>query len=267
MENQALYNFAKVVYDYCGLNYLHNLTTLHLKMAKHLKSLHITHYEDYLMYLNKHPEQWENIVELLTINETYFYREEKQFHTFCDKVYKPFIQKQNQPLKLWSAACSTGEEPYSLIMNTLQIDEKACERIEIIATDINQSVLQFASEAKYFHKSLAFRRIPSNWLEQYFEHEGLFVTVQPFIKEVVSFQHLNLLAFDQYPDDQSLDVIFCRNVLIYFDEQTIEKVVRGFYKALKKGGVLFLGHAEMISKLNIGFQTVNDNGTFYYRKE
>ena len=266
-EQYAIEKLTGLIYDYCGLNFSNNPETVQLKLNKRLKQLQIHTYSEYFNFLVNNLQEWAEVVECLTINETYFYREEKQLHVFRDVIFREFISRGEKPVKIWSAACSTGEEPYSIIMNTLDMNEDCLQQIEITATDITNSVLQTASKGTYFNKSLTFRRIPEHWINDYFECDGKYYSVSPNIKERVNFKYLNLLNFNDYPEEQSYDVIFCRNVLIYFDEETIERVVRAFYKALKKGGYLFLGHAEMISRLNIGFETVNHNGTFYYRKD
>lgn len=267
MEDLALKQLGKIVYERCGLNYLNNLPSLKMKLDKHMHELNIQSLWRYIRFLEDYPTEWDQLVELLTVNETYFYREEKQLSVFQKNILS-LINDNNlfQQVKIWSAGCSTGEEPYSLAM--ILTDAGVCERnsIKIIGTDINKRVLSIAEKGIYDKSSLSFRRIPEKWLQTYFHETSTHYEVRDTIKNMVSFQYLNLLNEIQNNKIEEYDVIFCRNVLIYFDEETITKVVKAFYRALKKGGYLFLGHAETISHLNIGFETINTNGTFYYRK-
>lgn len=264
--NQSLLKFAQQVYTYCGLNYLNNLETLHFKMDKHLQKHQFSTYEEYLRYVSEHPMEWTVIVEILTINETYFYREEKQFKALMEHVILPNKATFQQPITIWSAACSTGEEPYSIIMNALDY-EYPLEKLQMLATDINEQVLATAQTGMYFHKSLAFRRIPNTWKASYFEVKQPYLTIKENIKAQIEFDYLNLVEFEHYPPAESMDVIFCRNVLIYFDDATIEQILQHFYRVLKPGGYLFLGHSEMITKYETKFKTINDHGTFFHRKD
>lgn len=265
MEDLALNQLGKIVYDYCGLNYLNNLSSLNMKISKHLKELNIRSLWSYICFLEENPTEWERLIELLTVNETYFYREDKQLSVYQHHILPEFITSQNS-LKIWCAGCSTGEEPYSLAM--LTVDAGICNpnNVQIVGTDINQRVLKVAKSGLYSKRSLSFRRIPPNWLRDYFVETSTDYEISESIKNMVSFRYFNLM--DDIPNNrkEEYEVIFCRNVLIYFDQATIEKVVTGFYHALKKGGYLFLGHAETISQLEIGFEVINNNGTFYYKK-
>lgn len=264
MENFALSQFGQLVYQFCGLNYLQNLPSLQTKIAKRLQELNMSLW-NYLQFIENTPKEWDIIVELLTINETYFYREDKQLSVFKETAL-PTLANEERPIKIWSAACSTGEEPYSLAMTSLDSQEIPLQQISIVATDINKRVLQIANNGRYSKKSLSFRRIPQRWLKEYFIENEEDFTVADHIKERVSFQYLNLLDESSMKQQQQFDVIFCRNVLIYFDNETIKKVATCFYHSLKQGGLLFLGHAENISTMGIGFETISTNGTFYYRK-
>jgi len=258
VENLSLKQLSQLVYDYCGLNYTNNLSSLENKITRRLQDLNLSIWE-YIRLLEGSKSEWDPLVELLTINETYFYREEKQLAVLKDYILPNW---SGNSFKIWSAACSTGEEPYSLAIVLSQLGVKG----QVIGTDINKRVLKVASNGVYNKRSLSFRRIPQQWLSTYFDdHENEYRVIEE-IKELVDFKYLNLLEEQGMKGQQDYDVIFCRNVLIYFDTETIEKVVRHFYHSLKKGGYLFLGHAENISNLNIGFETVSTQGTFYYRK-
>jgi len=266
MDNLALNYLGKVVYDYCGLNYLNNISSLKMKVSKRLEQLNMPSFWNYIRFLEDHPSEWDHLIEKLTINETYFFREDKQLYVYQQKVLPQLVSKAQKPIKVWSAGCSTGEEPYSLAMMTMDSGLYVPGDVQIIGSDINKKVLSIAEKGIYNKTSLAFRRIPAQWLGKYFDETEQAYQIKDEVKKMVSFHYVNLLEEIEYGRNEEVDVIFCRNVLIYFDEETIEKVVKSFYRALKKGGYLFLGHAETISTLKIGFETLNANGTFYYRK-
>ena len=267
MENLTLNQLGQLVYDYCGLNYLSNLSSLEMKTQRRLKELHINSLRNYIRYLEENPIEWDHLIEVLTINETYFYREDKQLSIYKEVILPQLMESSSdKPVQIWSAACSTGEEPYSLAIMTAESSKYTSYDVNIVGTDINKKVLGIARKASYSKRSLSFRRIPERWLQEYFDETPLCYEVKESIKEMVNFNYLNLLDSTKNNKYEEYDVIFCRNVLIYFDEETVKKVVTAFYHALKKGGYLFLGHAETISKINIGFETINSNGTFYYRK-
>lgn len=153
-------------------------------------------------------------------------------------------------------------------MMTLDAGRSETLPVKITASDINKKVLDMAEKGLYHKRSLSFRRIPEHWLTQYFEDRDPYYEVITPLKNMVSFEHLNLLNQEHMINQRDqFDVIFCRNVLIYFDQATVKKVVSYFHDALKKGGYLFLGHAETISQMGVGFESVSKDGTFYYRKK
>lgn len=267
MDVLSLNQLAKVVYDYCGLDYRANITSLETKMNRRIKEQGLS-IRNYIDFLKVSPGEWDIVVELLTINETYFYREDKQL-TVYEKDILPRLFETNpgRSLKVWSAACSTGEEPYSLAMTTLESNTSLSNKVQIQGTDINKRVLKHAMNGEYNKRSLSFRRIPENWLTSFFTEQLDSYQVSQDVKSMVSFKYLNLLDEKEMSTiREEYDIIFCRNVLIYFDQPTIKQVATYFYQSLKKGGFLFLGHAENISNMDTGFETLSTNGTFYYRK-
>lgn len=267
MEDNGLVKLAEIIYDHCGLGYKDRLPVLKEKISKRIMDLGLSYWE-YCGFLKKSAMEWDILVELLTINETYFYREENQLNECCSVVLPLLKEKnRNRPLRIWSAASSTGEEPYTLAMLIHESGLFQPGSVEIIATDINKKVLQKAEKGWYHNGSFAFRRIPKNLLEKYFSEEDGGYQIKAFIKKMVKYQHLNLLNEDKIAQIGEFDVIFCRNVLIYFDQETTNRVIRSLHKKLTPGGYLFLGHAESVTEMSMGFQRVNSDMTFYYRKE
>lgn len=264
MEKVAIAQLGQLVYNYCGLNYLDNLSTLEMKVIKRIKELNLSTW-NYLSFIESNPLEWDVLTELLTINETYFYREDKQLNVFREKVLKELDGvNSEEPIKVWSAACSSGEEPYSLAM--MALDSEITRTCKIQGTDINKRVLQIGEKGAYSKRSLSFRRVPDRLLKTYFDDQGDLYSLKQSVRDMVTFKRLNLLDELSMSAERGYDVIFCRNVLIYFDSETIKKVVTSFHHSLKKGGYLFLGHAENISNMGLDFETISTNGTFYYRK-
>ncbi|MCL6572583.1 MAG: protein-glutamate O-methyltransferase CheR [Bacillus sp. (in: Bacteria)] len=266
-QDNGLEKLSQIIYDYCGLRYTNRLPTLKEKISKRVIELGLTYWE-YCRYLKMSPREWDVLVELLTINETYFYREENQLNECCSNVLSLMKAKNSdRPLRIWSAACSTGEEPYTLAMLIQETGQFPPGSVEIIATDINKKVLLKAEKGLYHHGSFAFRKIPEKLLEKYFSNEKDGYQINASIRKMVQFQHLNLVNEDEVTQISEVDIVFCRNILIYFDQETTKQVIRSLHQNLSTGGYLFLGHAESITDMDLGFQKVDSDKTFYYRKE
>jgi chemotaxis protein methyltransferase CheR len=264
MENMALRQLGQLVYEYCGLNFLQNTSLLESKISKRTKELGMSIWE-YIRYLKQNSKEWDIVVELLTINETFFCREENQLEVFRSIILPQLTGKEQ--IRIWSAACSTGEEPYTLAMMVAETGFIPLDSVEILATDINKKVLQTAKRGWYSKHSLSFRRMPEHLLKKYFEERDEGYQVIDSIRSRVRFSCLNLLNQNELEKLGEFDVIFCRNVLIYFDRLVIQKVVSSFYDRLVPEGSLFLGHAESITGMNTGFETIHTEKSFYYRKE
>ena len=262
-DDKCLQQLGQMIYDFCGLHYLDNLPLLAAKVSQRLSALNMT-LGEYTGFLAGNRQEWRHLVELITNNETYFFREESQLHELCHAILPRL--RHRRPIRIWSAACSSGEEPYSLAMAIVESGAVPLESVRILATDINQKVLQQARRGWYPRHSLCFRRTPGEMLEKYFVPQDQGFQIKSFIKERIEFRYANLLDDGDPAADEPFDVIFCRNVLIYFDAAAIRRVIAKFYRLLHPGGYLFLGHAETITGMDTGFETVNARATFYYRK-
>jgi chemotaxis protein methyltransferase CheR len=213
---------------------------------------------------------WDTVLEHLTVGETYFFRNAPQFAALRRQVLPELIQRQAKlrSLRLWSAGCATGEEPYSLAMtiNDMLPDE-ATWQVTILATDLNAGFLDRARAALYSNWS--FRETPEELRSRYFTPEENRWRLRAEIRRRVIFARLNLVE-DMFPAVISgtcaLDLIFCRNVMIYFDEATIRRVVDRLYRALSPGGWLFVGHAEPQASVYHQFEVHNFPNTVVYRK-
>lgn len=265
MEQITLKQLAQLVYDYCGLNFFSNLSSLKSKTIKRITKLGLSYWE-YCGYLKTVPQEWEVLIELLTINETYFFREENQLQELQSLLPQWCNCSKDQPLRIWSAACATGEEPYTLAIQLAESGILPLEHVQIVGTDINKKVIEIARRGWYHKNSLSFRRIFPQILDKYFLFQNEGYQVKDYLKQMVSFQDLNLLEEEKLKELDHFDVIFYRNLLIYFDLETTKRVITNLERALTDGGYLFLGHAESITGMNTKFKTINTPATFYYQK-
>lgn len=217
----------------------------------------ISGYEDFVKALKADKELFEEFVSYLTINVSEFYRNPEQWE-LMDKQFIPMlIEKFGKNLKIWSAACSTGDEPYSLVMALSR--HLPLNQIKIMATDIDKQILAQAKVGIYNEKSIA--SVPKDLRDKYFTKIGNSYQISNEIKSRVDFRQHNLIK-DPYPD--KCDFIICRNVLIYFTEEAKDDVFRKFCKSLKTGGFLFIGSTEQImNHREMGYERKN---SFYYEK-
>lgn len=232
------------------------------QMKRRIDSLitkhHYTTYKQYVEALRKDKELFDEFVNYLTINVSEFYRNPEQW-VLLEKQIVPDLLKKSPTLKVWSAACSTGDEPYSLVM--LLSKFMPLSKVKIIATDIDKQVLDKARMGLYNIKSL--KGLPGEFLKKYFTQiNATNYQISDDIKKCVEFKEHNLLK-DPYPD--RCDLIVCRNVLIYFTEEAKDAIYRKFNTSLKPGGFLFVGSTEqIIQPEKIGYNTYQ---SFFYQKK
>ena len=214
-------------------------------------------YDDFVTNLKSNSTLLKDFLNYLTINVSEFYRNPDQWSIVRSRIVPLLINTFGPDLKIWSAACSTGDEPYTLVF--VLSDNIPMNRIRITATDIDDLVLKTAQEGIYSEKS--FPALPKEYKDKYFIKREDKYEVLPEVKRCVDFKQHNLLA-DPYPSN--LHMIVCRNVLIYFTEETKEQIFRKYYHALAPGGILFLGSTEqMMSYKDVGFERLD---SFFFRK-
>lgn len=214
-------------------------------------------YDEYVAMIKKDKEKFEQFVGFLTINVSEFYRNPDQWRLLEKEVFPELIKKYGKNLKIWSAACSTGDEPYSLVMALSKF--LPLNQIKILATDIDKQILDTARMGLYAEKSLA--GVPSEFKSKYFTKVGSSYKIADEIKARVEFKQHDLLK-DRYPTGCHL--IVCRNVLIYFTEEAKEEVYRKFSQSLVSGGMLFIGSTEQImSYREMNYQR---NHSFFFQK-
>ena len=238
-----------------------------------LKSLALADTDDLFRFLKNGAEgiaPLESLIALVTVGETHFFRNRPQFEALENHILPELIKKNrsSRSLRVWSAGCASGEEAYSLaIMIKRLLPDIADWNIHILATDINRTALEKAHLGHYGSRS--FREVPIEIQTNYFDRTGPHFDLSPAIIKMVSFEYLNLVE-DLYPsmltNTQGVDLILCRNVLIYFNESTQRKVVERLYGCLVKDGWLVVGHSEPSQSIFHQFSVVNFPGAVIYRK-
>ena len=197
-------------------------------------------------------------LDRMTINVSEFWRNANRWE-ILEKRFIPEMLQQNRKIKCWSAACSTGEEPYTLAMIIAEI-RGGLQDIQVSATDIDDGALEKARNGLYLDRSI--RDVPASYLKKYFKQDGIMYNITADLKAVVKFQKQNLLL-DKF--DINHDLIVCRNVMIYFTEEAKHLLYQKFAQALKPGGILFVGSTEQI--FTPGQYMLEPVDTFFYRKK
>ncbi len=214
-------------------------------------------YDQYVRELKNNAEYFDEFVNYITINVSEFYRNPDQWQLLDKDVIPQLMDKFGKRLKIWSAACSTGDEPYSLVMALSR--HMPLDQIKILATDLDKTVINKAKIGLYNSKSIV--SVPDDLKKKYFTQVGPSYKIADEIKARVEFKEHNLLK-DMYPSDYNL--IVCRNVLIYFTEEAKDEVFRKFNKSLAKGGILFIGSTEQI--INYKEMGYERKSSFFYTK-
>lgn len=244
------------------------LFLLQSRLQTRLLKRSVADFAAYHRFLTTHPErqsEWDELASVLSNNETYFFRERAQLEVLASEVVADALREGTPKLRIWSAACSTGEEPFSVAMALLENGRLSPARIQIRAGDISPRALEKAAAGYY--RELSFRATPPELIQRYFRpFQGGFA-ISDDIKRMVEFFRVNLLDEHAVAKTGPVDAIFCRNVLIYFDKPTQKRVVEAFARALRPRGYLFLGHAESIIRLTDMYEPVVTPKAIYYRRK
>jgi chemotaxis protein methyltransferase CheR len=278
-----------LVYQECGMHFDDRRTPfLQDRLQRRLKECHLDSFYSYyrLLISQAGKQELTLLLENLTVNETSFFRNKAQLELFQRDVMNDLLRRKEQrrdySVRIWSAGCSTGQEPYTLAMqvadaltyhhmrNPRPLDTPVPKplvpapwRVEILASDINYSVLRAAQAASYSEHQMA--AVDYGYRLRYFDKVGDRYAVKQNVKDLVHFDFHNLKT-EYLP--QRNDIIFCRNVMMYFDEAEQKRLVEKFYRCLNPQGYLFVGHAESLLSLTEKFQMVHRNsGTAYQRVE
>ncbi|MFP6862769.1 CheR family methyltransferase [Pseudomonas sp.] len=216
---------------------------LYSRLARRLRALNLTDFSSYFSYMHQHEEEWQQFINALTTNLTAFFREKHHFETLANYARKHASQKRK--LRVWSAAASTGEEPYSLGMTLIEAFGSFTPQAEILASDIDTGVLNTARQGIYAEariEDISTERRKAFFLRGKGPQQGK-VRVCDALRELVDFRQINLLDND-WGIEPGLDVIFCRNVMIYFDKATQTQLLERMVQLLQPDGLFFAGHSE-----------------------
>lgn len=255
---QGYEKFKKNILKLTGLNLsLYKERQMKRRIESLIRRNNFKSYDSYFSELKTNDELFDEFINYLTINVSEFFRNPEQWNVLIKEIL-PEIFKKNKRPKIWSAACSTGEEPYSLVMALSEF--LPLNKIEILAVDIDEGAINKAKTGVYSKKSLD--KLPNKFKKKYFEKIGRAYKISDDIKKCVKFKKMNLLE-DKYPTN--CDLIVCRNVMIYFTEPAKDEMYNKFSGALKENGILFVGSTEQIivpKKYNF----ISER-TFFYTKK
>lgn len=273
MSDKQFNDMREIIYKRSGIHFPDNKKyILESRLSHRLVELELEDFDQYVAFLTMGPYQSEEFQEMfnrITINETSFFRNEPQLEVFEKQILPELLEarKGAKRLRIWSAACSSGEEPFTLaimVHRTLGI-RLSDWNVQILGTDISERALNIANSGRY--TSYAMRSTPALIKSKYFTEESGTFMLNEDIRGMVSFELHNLKDRLAAKRHGIWDVIFCRNVLIYFDADMKKQVIRLFEEQLANDGTLFIGHSERISDVNDSFHQMAIPQGFCYRKE
>jgi len=267
---------ADFIYRKTGIHYeAKKMYYLSKRIEKRMDSLGIDssiEYIRFLRYSDADGQELQHFINLITVNETFFFRDFPQLRSFAEHSLPEVIARKStgndNKLRIWSAGCSTGEEPYTLaIILKEMLDFSSLWDIEILASDIDLNVLEKAKRAVFSERSI--KEVPHEYLEKYFEPSGsdTYQLIDDELKEMIRFEHLNLFDKTELRKHRGYDFVFCRNVLIYFDDASRKEVVDHFYVALNRGGYIYMGSCESAGRITTAFKIKRAGDALVYLKE
>ena len=208
--------------------------------------------------------EWQRVMEALSIQETYFWREMDQVRALVDIIVPQWFANRRDPLRIWSAACATGDEPFTIAMALEEAGWFERAPIEIIGSDASVNALEKAKRGVY--RERAFRSLPANLRAKYFQPVPHGWSICPRLLVRVRFQRANLVVPDEIASLATAPIIFCRNVFIYFSHESIRRTVDVFAKRMPPDGCLFVGASESLLKITKDFDLQEVGGAFVYKR-
>ena len=272
MSDEQFTKLRDIIYERSGIDFQPaKKYLLESRLGRRLQELEMEDYDQYVMFLTIGPyrdDEFQEMFNRITINETSFFRNEPQLKVFENQALPAILKARSdlKRLRLWSAACSSGEEPFTLAMivhRTLGV-RLMDWRIEILGTDISEKMLEVADTGVF--SSYAIRSTPKLLLDRYFTEKSGAYELDPEIRSMVTFERINLKDRMGARRHGVWDAIMCRNVLIYFDKEMKQQVVKMFHGQLADDGWLFIGHSESIRDLGVPFEPVQIPQGFCHRK-
>ena len=272
MSEEEFRLIRDIIYSHCGLFFDSDTKyLLEKRLSRRLQLYQLQTFKDYhyfLKYDRKKDQELSDLMDVLTTNETYFFREAFQLKALTDEIL-PEVKaakekKGDKTLRIWSAGCSTGEEPYTIAMLIMEMGSFHGWRVEVVGTDISNRVLQHSRKAVYGKSS--FRTTEDRYVRRFFQEQEDGFRVNDEVRELVTISHLNLFDQNRLALLGKMDVIFCRNVIIYFDQTAKKKVVDTFYRMLLGEGYLLLGHSESLMNISTAFTLRHLKNDMVYQK-
>jgi chemotaxis protein methyltransferase CheR len=267
ISHEEFEQFRTLVYRESGINLNDTKKSLVVsRLSKRLRALGLTSFQAYfdLVVADHAGDEFTEMLDLISTNKTDFFREPKHFE-FLRDVIVPALDRTRQ-IRIWSSACSSGEEPYTIAMTVYDAVPMPVQwDCQILASDLSTKVLSQAAAGLYEEERV--RNLPPELVRRHFlkgrgAHTG-WIKVKPHLSSMIRFRRLNLMD-ERYPIKTPLDVIFCRNVMIYFDRPTQARLTKKFFRHLKRGGYLFIGHSESLQWIEHSFTPVAPT---IYRKD
>ncbi len=252
LSTEVFVQLRELIYSRCGISFSDSKKyILESRLAKRLELKNLKSFGDYyyyLMYDRSKEEEISVLINTIVTNETSFFRDQPQLDAFQKGVVPRVVEAKKRgmqrTIRVWSAACSTGEEPYTLAMMLMEALGPDGWILEVIGSDISDNVLHSAKRATY--EQYALRNVPPMFLSKYFSNSGDSYTINENVRRLVKYRNVNLVNSFETRLVKEIDVAFCRNVLIYFDDASKKKTVSHIYDSLVKGGYLFVGFAESL---------------------
>ena len=255
------------IYEKCGIHIPPNKKYLvENRLSKMIEDSNVRGYDElfYMVKFSPNGKETEGLINAITTNETFFFREPQQLDVFIDDIVSKVMmdKKSTNDIRIWSAASSTGEEPYTIAM--LMKEKRYNVRADIFGSDICTSALDSARRAAY--GSYSVRNVPELYLKKYFVKKGQEYILDSSVCKSVSFRNINLLERAHVAQISAVDVIFCRNVLIYFDSKSKQKAVSFLYDSLRPGGFLIIGSSESLHNVTRAFMPITFEKVLVYQK-
>lgn len=249
LNSETFLRAAKLAFDSAGLTIpISKQAMVQSRLSRRLKATGLTDFDDYLDFVESYDgrDEREEMLSALTTNVSHFFREDHHFRTLRETLIPRLGEKlrSGDKVRIWSAGCSNGQEPYTIAINFLEFEPKLNNYdLKILATDIDRKVLSFATKGRYDERQVS--SVPNELQRKYFRSVSKTeFEICPNVRSLIAFRRLNLI--DKWPMTGIFDVVFCRNVVIYFSEDTQNALWPRFNRVLSEEGLFFLGHSERI---------------------
>jgi chemotaxis protein methyltransferase CheR len=271
LDEATFHNLRRRITNASGIYVLEDANSrflLERRLAPRLRVRGLTSFSEYENTLDE--KELDAMLDVVAIHETYFFREKRQLKAFSDHII-PELSRSSRPIKIWSAGCSTGEEAYTIAMLLAEQGLLEEGRAQVIASDLSMRVIKSGVQGIYGASS--FRTTEPRFKEKYFTEAGHDLwRANDLLRSSIRFEQANLIGISSQtkeaasPADGGLDVIFCRNVLMYFDEAAVKDTLKAIQPLLREGGYLLLGHAESLLPIGIGYEPVQMDRELVHRK-